>query len=386
MHELPEQPQLILVAPGAFKHSISAAAAAEAIARGLRASPLGLPLRLFPIADGGNGTLDAFLRHGGTAIPVTVRGPLGAPVEAAFGMLPDGETAVIEMAMASGLELIDHLDARAGTTYGTGELMNAALNAGARRLIVGMGGSATTDGGAGCLQALGLRLTDHEGYDIPPGGGGLVHLATIDTSGLNTQLRDAEIIIAADVDNQAVGDAGAAAVFGPQKGAQPDDITVLDAALTHWFTLTLDATGVDVRHVPGGGAAGALAAGLMAYTGATIMSGIDLLLDYANFDAALAQAVLVITGEGRLDNQSLRGKGPVGIARRASEHNIPVIALAGSFESNAHAMRDAGIVAAWPIVEGITTLHYALQHADELLERAAYRLGCTLAIQLPRSS
>lgn len=385
MYRLSEQPEharglVILVAAGAFKHSLTADAACAAIARGLRASPLRLPVIEAPIADGGNGTLDAFLHRGGQRLSATVRGPLGAPVEATFGMLPDGETAIIEMALASGLELIDKPDALAASTYGTGELIHAALDRGARRVIIGVGGSATTDGGAGCLQALGLRLSDGYGHPIPAGGGGLEHLAFIDHAHLDRRLIDTEMIVAADVENPAIGPDGAAAVFGPQKGASPAEVRQLDAALSHWFKLSKEATGLDVRFIVGGGAAGALAAGLMAFTNARIRSGIDLLLDYTNFDALLADARLVITGEGKLDAQSLRGKGPIGVARRAQAHGIPVIALAGSISAPTSALQAAGIKAAWPIIDQIMTFDEALHDAAALLERTAFRLGCTLAL------
>lgn len=381
---MPEQPEpiAILVAAGAFKHSLPAAAACAAITRGLRASPLKLPLIEFPIADGGNGTLNAFLRHGGERIGVTVHGPLGELIDAAFGLLPDGETAVIEMALASGVELIERPDALAATTYGTGELIRTALDYGAKRIIIGLGGSATTDGGAGCLQALGLRLTDTSGEDIPRGGGGLQMLSAIDVSHLDPRLRKTEIIVAADVENPAVGPDGAAAVFGPQKGASPADVMRLDSTLVHWFSLSRHVTNVDVLHVPGGGAAGALAAGLMAFAGARIQSGVDLLLDYANFDNQLANASLVITGEGKLDSQSLSGKGPIGVAKRAQARGVPVIALAGTVEADARMLQAAGIDVAWPIVDQIMSLDEALNRAALLLERAALRLGCTLAIDL----
>lgn len=385
MLEQPE-PIAILVAAGAFKHSLTAAAACEAIARGLRASPLGLPLVVFPIADGGNGTLDAFLSQGGERIALTVHGPLGEKIPSAFGLLPDGETAVIEMALASGIELVPKPDALAATTYGTGELIRAALDRGVKRIIVGLGGSATTDGGAGCLQALDLRLTDATGKDIPWGGGGLQMLTSIDTSNLDPRLHETEIIVAADVENPAVGPDGAASIFGPQKGASSADIELLDSALTHWFDLTHRITHVDVSHMSGGGAAGALAAGLTAYAGARIQSGIDLLIDYANFNHHLDHTALVVTGEGKLDSQSLSGKGPIGVARRAQARGVPVIALAGTVEADAVQLHDAGIHTAWPVVDGIMSLDDALRSGADLLERAAYRLGCTLAIRLETST
>ena len=370
----------IVIAMSAFKHSLSARAAAEAVARGLRRSGLAADLVLLPIADGGNGTLDAFLAGGGQRIAHTVRDPFGRPVEAAFGVRDD--LAVIEMALASGLELIaaDELDPLRTSTYGTGELLRAALAAGARRLIVGMGGSATVDGGAGCLQALGVRLLDADGQDVPPGGGQLHLIRQIDASGLDPRWREVEVIIASDVDNPTLGDEGAAAVFGPQKGATPVQIETLEANLRHFFTLVADQMGVDVRATPGGGAAGALSAGLMAFLGGRIESGIDLIVDLLPFDQALAGADLLITGEGRMDEQTLHGKGPVGIARRASQYGVPAVALVGGLEIDDALLHDGGIWAALPIIPAPMPLATALAEADLLVEQAALRLGYLLQL------
>lgn len=359
---------------------MSAVVAADAIARGLRASPLDEAIDLLPIADGGNGTVDAFLVHGGRRETRRVTGPLGRPVDADFALLPDGRTAVIEMALASGLELIEQPDTGRASTYGTGELIRAALDTGASRLIVGMGGSATTDGGAGCLMALGLAVTRVDGTQIESGGTALHDAVYIDPSGLDPRLRTVEIIVATDVDNPAVGPEGAAAVFGPQKGADGALVESLDTALIHWFSLAASVTGHDVTREPGAGAAGALAGGLLAFTQAKLVSGVDLLLDYAQFDARVQQHRLVITGEGRLDDQSLRGKGPVGVARRAQKFGVPTIAFAGSVAATPAALRDAGFAAAFPIVDRIMTLSDALSLGPALLEAAAYRVGCTIAL------
>ncbi len=370
----------IVIAMGAFKHSLGASAAAEAVARGLRRSELAADLVLLPIADGGNGTLDAFLAGGGQRIAHTVRDPFGRPVAAAFGVQND--VALIEMALASGLELIaaDELDPLRTSTYGTGDLLRAALDTGARRLIVGMGGSATVDGGAGCLQALGVRLLDADGQDVPPGGGQLHLIRQIDASGLDPRWREVEVIIASDVDNPTLGDEGAAAVFGPQKGASPAQVETLEANLRYFFTLIADQVGVDVRATPGGGAAGALSAGLMAFLGGRIESGIDLIVDLLPFDQALAGADLLITGEGRMDEQTLHGKGPVGIARRASEYGVPSVALVGGLEIDDALLHDGGIWAALPITTAPMPLETALADADALVERAALRLGYLLQL------
>ncbi len=372
----------ILIAPGAFKHSLSATAAAEAIARGLRRSGLDAELVFLPVADGGNGTLDAFLAGGGQRINVSVLNPLRRPMVAAFGLLPDGETAVIEMALASGLELLrpGELNPLVATTYGTGQLMQAALEAGARRVIVGMGGSATVDGGAGCLQALGVRLLDAYGQDVPPGGGSLSSVYTIDISGLDARWRAVEVIIASDVENPTTGETGAAAVFGPQKGAGPHEVRVLEAGLRHFFTKVRDQLGVDVLDIPGGGAAGALSAGLMAVLGGRIESGIDIILDRRGFDEHLRGARLVITGEGRMDEQTVYGKGPIGVARRARAASVPTVALVGGLNADDALLHEAGLRAVLPIVTGPMALDDALRRADELVERAALRLGYLLAL------
>lgn len=372
----------IIVAPGAFKHSLTARAAAEAIAAGLRRSGLEAELHLLPIADGGNGTLDAFLAGGGERVAVTVEDPVGRPVEAAFALLPDGRTAVIEMALASGLELLDarQLDPLRASTYGTGQLLRAALDRGVTRVIVGMGGSATVDGGAGCAQALGVSLLDAYGVELPRGGGGLDRLFVIDPQRLDPRWRSVEVLIASDVTNPALGAAGAAAVFGPQKGAAPEQVALLERNLTHFFRAVRDQLGVDVRATPGGGAAGALSAGLMAFVGGRIESGIDLVLAYSGFSALLAGADLVITGEGRMDGQTVHGKGPIGAALLARQHGVPTVALVGSLELDDQALHRAGVQAALPIVSGPMPLERALDDAADLLERAALRLGYLLQI------
>ena len=370
----------IIIAAGAFKHSLSATSAANAIARGLRRSGLDAELVLLPIADGGNGTLDAFLAGGGERVTLHVADPLGRPVEASFGR--SGDTAVIEMALASGLELLspDELDPLKASTYGTGQLMQAALDGGASRIIVGMGGSGTVDGGAGCLQALGVRLLDAAGNEIPPGGGSLHLIRHIDTSALDPRWKGVEIVIASDVDNPTLGDLGAAAVFGPQKGASPEQIPILESNLRHFFTLVAEQVGIDVRQTPGGGAAGAFSAGLMAFLGGRIESGIDLILNLRGFDQQLEDAALVITSEGRMDAQTIHGKGPIGIARRARERGVPTVALVGGLQVDDALLHETGLWAALPIVSTPMPLEQALANADALVEAAALRLGYLLQL------
>ena len=373
----------ILIASGAFKHSLSATQASSAIARGLEQSGLGVELVQIPIADGGNGTLDAFLAQGGERYEVDVLDPLGRRHRADLGEIDDGKTAIIEMAQASGIELVadEERDALSATTYGTGQLMALALGLGAEKVIVGLGGSATTDGGAGCLQALGVKLLDKDGQDIPYGGGGLSQLATIDTSELDPQWQQIEVIIASDVDNPTLGDKGAARVFAKQKGASPEEIEILEANLTHFFNLVDEQLGVDVRQAEGGGAAGAFAAGLMAFLKGKIVSGIDLILEHNRFDKQLQSADLVITGEGKIDNQTIHGKGPVGVARRAKELGVPTVAIVGGMEDiDDTELHKAGVQAVLSIVDKPMSLQDALMNAETLLEKTALRLGYLLQI------
>lgn len=368
----------IIIAAGALKHSLSAAAAAQAIQRGLARSGVDAEPILVPIADGGNGTLDAVLAVGGKRVPVQVSDPFGRPVEAAFAQF--GDTAVIEMALASGLELLasGELDPLRASTYGTGQLMRAALDAGARRLIVGVGGSATVDGGAGCLHALGVRFHDGSGRVVVPCGGNLHLIHSINTRELDPRWRDVEVIVASDVDNPTLGHDGAAAVFGPQKGATPAVVAQLEGNLRHFFTLVNLQMGVDVREARGGGAAGALSAGLMAFLSGRIESGIDLILDLCGFDGLLDQADLVITSEGRMDLQTIHGKGPIGVARRALARGVPTVALVGGLETDDATLHEAGLWAALPIVDRPMPLDAALAQAEALVERAALRLGYLL--------
>ena len=375
----------ILIAAGAFKHSLSAAGACDAIARGLQESGLGADTMRLPIADGGNGTLDAFLAAGGERVTAPVMDPLMRPIHADFGILDAGRTAVIEMALASGLELLaaDELDALAATTFGTGQLMAAALERGARRFIIGLGGSATSDGGMGCLQALGLKLLDGDGRDLAAGigGGGLQQVARIDDSGMDARWQDVEIVIASDVDNPALGELGAAHIFGPQKGADAEQVAILENNLRHIFTLIHDQRGVDLRTVAGGGAAGAFAAGLMAFFRCEITSGIELVMKHNGFHAALHGFDLVITGEGKLDAQTLGGKGPLGVAQMANARGAPTVAFCGGLDIDEARLREAGLAAAMPIMEQPMSLDAALADADGLLMRAARRLGYLLRLR-----
>jgi len=372
----------ILVAAGAFKQSLTAAEACAAITRGLDESGLGARVEQLPIADGGNGTLDAFLAAGGERITVQAADPLMRPVAADYGLIDGGRTAVIEMALASGLELLkpSELNPLVATTFGTGQLMADALARGVERIIIGLGGSATVDGGMGCLSALGLKLRDARGNEIPPGGGGLAELAALDAGGMDDRWRDVEILIASDVENPTLGERGAARVFGPQKGADPETVELLERNLGHCFRIICEQHGVDVRTVRGGGAAGAFAAGLMAFLNCEIEPGIALVLAHNHFRDRLADCALVITGEGQIDEQTLEGKGPLGVAKLAAAQGVPTIAIVGGLNIDDRALYEAGVQAAFSIVDKPMSLEEALADAEDLTRRAALRLGYVLRL------
>ncbi|GHU99449.1 glycerate kinase [Clostridia bacterium] len=300
-----------------------------------------------PVADGGEGTADAFLYAlGGRRVGVRAADPAGREIDSFYGLLPDGKTAVIETAAASGLPLTEgRNDPLAATTLGTGRLIAHALDAGCDRILLGIGGSATTDAGAGALTALGFRFLDKNGRAVGPGGGGLSALASIDASGKHKRLRSCEITVACDVDNPLYGPRGAARVFAPQKGADADAVDILDANLRHFAEVVKKQTGVDLQRLKGAGAAGGLGAGLYAFAGARLSPGIDIVLDMNRFDTAIADCDLVITGEGKFDSQSLAGKVPIGIAKRAAAIRKPVVVLAGDVGAGIEAAYGMGITA-----------------------------------------
>lgn len=374
----PYAPRLLLC-PNAYKGSLTAHQAAEAMAEGIRRANGAVRVDLLPLADGGDGTLETLTAAtGGTIHRIRVRGPLGAPVEASWGRLggESADTAVIEMAEASGLRLLrpEERDPRRASTYGTGELMRAALDAGCRTLLVGIGGSATNDGGAGMAQALGARLLDAAGHDLPPGGAALASLARIDLSAFVLP-PDATVIVACDVDNPLCGEEGASAVYGPQKGATPDSVQELDAALAHYSDLLWRQLGAAIAQVPGAGAAGGLGAGLMAFCRATLRSGAEMVLDSTGFDARCARCDLVVTGEGRMDAQTARGKVIAAAARRAGRLGKPAVALVGGLDPGAEAsLRAEGLTAAMSLVDGPMEVEEAMQKGYGLLSAAAERL------------
>lgn len=367
----------IVVAPDSFKESLSAPEVAEAIARGwLRVFPEAEVL-LRPMADGGEGTVDAVLAAcGGERRELRVSGPLGEPVQAHWGWLGDA-TAVLEMAAASGLHwvLAGQRDATRASSYGTGELIRAALDAGARRIILGLGGSATNDGGAGLLRALGVRFLDAQGVELEPGGLALAQLAHVDVSGLDPRLLNVQVEVAADVDNPLCGPRGASHVFGPQKGASTEQVLELDAALGHFAQVVAATLGKDHSGFPGVGAAGGLGFAARAFLHARFRPGIELVAELSELAAAVQGADLLITGEGRLDSQSLHGKTPVGVARVAAAAGVPVIALAGSLGEGYQAVYEAGIDAAFSLTCGPQSLAQAMAGAAAELEARA----CDLA-------
>lgn len=364
----------VVVAPDKFRGSLSAAEAARAMARGVRAADPGAVVSEVPMADGGEGTLDALVSAtGGEIREADVIGPLGNPVRARFGLLGDGRTAVLEMASASGLVLVpsEQRDPSKSTTWGTGELLLAAAAAGARRVILGIGGSATNDGGAGLAQALGYRLLDREGRPIGPGGASLAQLDRIDASGRDQRLAGLEVAVACDVDNPLCGPRGASAVYGPQKGATPEMITRLDENLRHFARVIARDLGRDVLELPGAGAAGGLGGGLVAFADGRLEPGVSLVIQTVGLADRLRGAELCLTGEGAIDASSAFGKTAVGVARLARSLGCPVLALAGTLEAGYEAVLGQGIEAVFSICPGPIALKDAVARAGPLLERAA---------------
>ena len=374
----------IVVAPDKFKGSLSATEAARAIGRGLRGvAGCVRELACIPMADGGEGTVDVFLENRARPEIRTVRGPLGAPVAATFALV-DSRLAVIEMAAASGLQLLGdrERDPMRASTYGTGELLCAALALGVDRIVLGIGGSATNDGGAGLLAALGVRLLDAGGEDLAPGGAALARLASIDISDLDSRIGQTTIEVASDVDNTLCGRHGASQMFGAQKGASEAQIRTLDAALAHFADLSARIVHADYRDEPGAGAAGGLGFGLLAYLGVVIRPGVEVIADVRGLAAALHGADLCITGEGRIDAQTLRGKTVAGVARLARDANVPAIAFTGWLEAGAEAeLLQSGVAATFPITDKPMALDDALRDAASLLTDAAARVGHLLMLR-----
>jgi glycerate kinase len=371
----------VVVAPQALKGSLEGGAVGAAIAAGIRAVAPAAEITVMPVADGGEGTVRALVAATGGELRVAeVTGPLGEPVRAEYGLLGQssalgGRTAVIEMAAASGLPLVPpgQRDPLRATTYGTGELLRAALDAGCERILIGIGGSATNDGGAGMAQALGAHLLDATGRELPRGGAALAALARIDTRTLDPRLRDARVTVACDVSNPLCGPQGASAVYGPQKGATPEMVARLDAALAHYASVVRRDLGADVADVPGAGAAGGLGAGLLAFAQAELVPGARMVLDALGFEERLAGADVVFTAEGQLDAQTAYGKAVGAVAAAARRAGVPVIALAGSIAADDAALAALGVDVALPLPDGPLSLAESMAQAARLVEAATAR-------------
>lgn len=373
----------IVIAPDSFKDSLSAEKVADAIAAGLAEVLPHAHLVKCPMADGGEGTVEAIVAAGnGQLRRNQVQGPLGEPVEAHWGWLPDSHTAIIEMAEASGLQLVApaQRDACISSTYGTGELIRAALDAGARRVILAIGGSATNDAGAGALQALGLGLFDDQGNSLARGGLALARVVRIDLTGLDPRLTEVRFEIAADVNNPLCGEHGASAIFGPQKGASAEQVRLLDQALGHFADHCAQVLPKDVRDEPGSGAAGGLGFAAKAFFGAQFRPGVEVVAELVGLAEAVKGADLVITGEGRFDAQTLRGKTPFGVARIAQANGVPVVVLAGTLGEGYQALYEHGINAAFAIASGPMTLQDACDRAGQLLTDRARDIARLLSL------
>ena len=364
----------IVIAPQAFKGSISALRAAEMMAEGVRRVLPDARTELVPVADGGDGTLETLVEASGGQIRSSqVVGPLGETRPAVWGAMGDGRTAVIEMARTSGLALVAVEDRNplVATTYGLGQAIRDALDSGFRRFILGIGGSATNDAGAGMAQALGARLLDANGDDLPHGGAALADLHRIDLSGLDPRVAGSDIAVACDVTNPLTGPEGASAVYGPQKGATPEMVALLDAALAHLAAVVRRDLGVEIDAVPGAGAAGGLGGGMIGFLGGHLEAGVDIVLETVGLDSRLEGARLVITGEGSVDYQTVYNKAPIGVARLAKARGIPVVAIAGSLGERYKDVHDHGIDAVLAITSRPMTLEEASAQVEALVADAA---------------
>ncbi|NRP10809.1 MULTISPECIES: glycerate kinase [unclassified Marinobacterium] len=378
----------LVIAPDSFKESLDAEGVARAIAKGIESTLTDVDIHCVPVADGGEGTTEALIAAtSGKQHTAEVTGPLGGSLNAIWGVLGHQEgvplTAVVETAAASGLDKIlpEQRDALTASTYGTGELILKALDQGARRIIMGLGGSATNDGGTGLLRALGAKFLDAAGHELAEGGAALADLDRIDLTGFDPRLAETEFLVACDVDNPLLGERGASAIFGPQKGATPEQVQQLDDALTRLADVSADLLGKDLRDRAGAGAAGGLGYALVQFLDARLAPGIDLVLEAVDFHKTLEGADLVITGEGRMDGQSLSGKTPVGVARWAKQHDLPVIALCGSIGEGAEGVHDVGIDALFSVVPGVCSLEEALANGAENLERTGAQIGRLLSLK-----
>lgn len=373
----------IVIAPDSYKESLSALDVANSIERGFREIfPVAEYVKV-PMADGGEGTVEAMVAAtGGRCLDVEVTGPLGEPVTAFYGLSGDESSAIIEMAAASGLEMVPmaQRDPLLTTSWGTGELIRAALDRGAKHIIIGIGGSATNDGGAGMVQALGARLLDANGQQIAAGGGALDRLARIDLSEMDPRLKGCRIEVACDVSNPLVGPDGASAIFGPQKGADKAMIARLDAGLDHFADIIARDMGLEVRDLAGGGAAGGMGAGLYAFCGAELRRGIEIVTEALHLDTLVRDADLVITGEGRMDSQTIHGKVPSGVANVARRYDIPVVGIAGSMTADVGVVYEHGIDAVFSVLYKICSLEDALNEAADNVQMAARNIAASLKV------
>jgi glycerate kinase len=376
----------VLIAPDSFKGSLTSVAVARALAEGwLRVRPRDR-VELAPLADGGEGTIEAILAagRGWVSMPVSTRDPLGRPIAGRF--LRDGSRGVVELADASGLSRLaaGERDALRATTFGTGLTLAAAVGLGVRQIVLGVGGSATTDGGAGLLSALGARLLDDEGNDLPPGGAALARLRRIDLSGVAPVLTEVDLVIASDVTNPLLGEHGAAAIYGPQKGASEAEVLELDRALRRFADVLEAATGRSVRDVAGAGAAGGTVAGLLGIAGrfasVEVQAGIETVMDLTGFGERLVQADLVLTGEGQIDEQTAYGKTALGVARRAAAHGVPCVAVGGSVTPAGRAVLERVGATAVPVSEGPGTLEAAMAAGVAPVERAAAQIARLVSV------
>lgn len=373
----------IVIAPDSFKHSLSAKEAAQSIARGIRNVMPDVETTLVPVADGGEGTVHSLVdATGGRIEKLQVHDPLMRKINSFFGVLGDGKTAVIEMAAASGIELLSdkELDPMKASTFGTGELMKKALDLGCNKIIIGIGGSATNDGGMGMARALGVKFADENGDDVGEGGGALGNVATIDDSKIDERLMHCEVVIAADVTNPLTGQNGAAYVYGPQKGASEKQVLLLDKNLAQYGILLYGKYRKDIAMMEGSGAAGGLGAGLLAFAGARLRHGFDIVEEITGLEEKIIGCDLVITGEGKIDHQTQFGKTPFGVASLAKKYNKPVIAFAGTLGEQYHELYDKGFDVIFPVTEKPVSLKEALNQAETLLTRAAERMARMLLV------
>lgn len=367
----------IVIAPDSFKGSLSAKEVCDCIEKGIRKVNNSVEIVKIPMADGGEGTVQSLIDStGGTLVKKIVRDPLCRDVEAFYGILGDGKTAVIEMAAASGLPLLEFNERNPliTTTFGTGELIRDSLDRGCSNLIIGIGGSATNDGGAGMLMALGAKFLDKEGYSIGFGGKCLKWLHKIDLSDLNERIKKCNITAASDVSNPLCGTTGASYVFGPQKGADEDAVKVLDDALRHYAEVIKRDIGIDVADLPGAGAAGGLGSGLTAFLNAKLKKGIDIVIEATGFEDKVRDADIVITGEGSIDYQTQFGKTPWGVAAVAGKYNVPVIGICGSIGDGAEVLYSKGFKSIFSIIDKPMTLKEAIEKSAQLVEHASERI------------